>query len=74
MKYVIKTILLFAVIVLFASCKKNYTCTCTDSSTNAKTVAFSEKTTEGKASSKCDQYYNSNYGSVPFNTTSCSLD
>ena len=73
MKYALKTVLLLSVIVLFTSCKKNYTCTCTDPS-GAKTVAFSEKTTEGKASSKCDEYYNSHYGSVPFNETTCSLN
>lgn len=73
-KYSFKTLLLLSTILLLASCKKNYTCTCTDSSTGTKSVVFSEKTTEGKAHSKCDEYYNSHYGAVPFNTYSCGLD
>ena len=73
MKHTLKTTLLLCTIVLLASCKKNYTCTCTDG-TGTKTVVFTEKNTKGKASSKCDAYYNNNYGSVPFNTTSCALD
>lgn len=72
-KLALYTILLLSSALLFTSCKKEYTCTCTDSSGN-KTVAFTEKTTEGKASSKCDQHFNSTYGSVPFNTTTCSIE
>ncbi|CAN5512123.1 hypothetical protein BH10BAC1_BH10BAC1_07270 [soil metagenome] len=71
--YALRTILLLTVIVTFGSCKKNYTCTCTDS-TGSKELVFSEKTTQGKASSKCDSYYNSHYGSVPFNTTTCAIE
>ena len=72
-KYAFKTTLILSTISLLASCKKDYTCTCTDGSGN-KTVIFTEKTTEGKASSKCDSYYNNNYGNVPFNTTSCGIE
>lgn len=72
-KFALYTILLLSSALLFTSCKKEYTCTCRDSSGNS-TVAFSEKTTEGKASSKCDQHYNNTYGSVPFNDVSCSID
>lgn len=69
----LKTILFLTAIALLTSCKKDYTCTCSDSSGN-KTVAFTEKTTEGKASSKCDQHYNTTYGGVPFNDVSCSIN
>lgn len=72
-KYSFKTILLLSTILLLASCKKDYTCTCTDPA-GGKTIVFTEKTTKGKASSKCDEYYNSHYGSVPFNEVSCSLN
>ena len=66
-------ILFLSVIALLISCKKDYTCTCTDASSGDKTIAFTEKTTEGKASSKCDQHYNATYGSVPFNDVTCSI-
>ncbi|MCX6294677.1 MAG: hypothetical protein NTX97_01195 [Bacteroidetes bacterium] len=71
-KYAFKTICLFVTISVFSSCKKDYTCTCTDPSGN-KEVVFTQKTTEGKASSQCDEYYNNHYGNVPWNQTSCSI-
>ncbi len=58
--------------LLIVSCKKEYTCTCVNP--NGSFIAFSDKTTKGKASEKCDDYYNENYGSVPFNETSCSIE
>ena len=57
---------------LFSGCKKEYTCTCTNP--NETVVAFSEKTTEGKAESKCQDYYNDHYGSIPFNETTCTVE
>jgi len=73
MTYKLNILLFLTVIALLTSCKKDYTCTCTDPAGN-KTIAFTEKTTKGKASAKCDQHYNSTYGSVPFNETSCSIE
>lgn len=57
---------------LIMSCKKEYTCTCTNP--GGSFIAFSEKTTKGKASEKCADYYNQNYGNVPFNETNCSIE
>ena len=71
-KYSFKTILLLSTILLLASCKKEYTCTCTDPS-GGKTIAFTEKTTKGKASDKCNDYYNAHYGNIPWNETGCSI-
>ena len=58
--------------LLMVSCKKEYTCTCT--SPSGSLIAFSDKTTKGKANERCNDYYNEHYGSVPFNETSCSIE
>jgi hypothetical protein len=67
-----KNIFLLALIISFASCKKDYTCTCTDS--NGTSVIFTEKTTKEKAQKKCDDYFNSKYGNIAFPDASCKLN
>ncbi|HEY0030220.1 MAG TPA: hypothetical protein VGC65_05635 [Bacteroidia bacterium] len=67
-----KKILFIVACITLASCKKEYSCTCTNPS--GSTVVFTEKMTKGKASEKCDDYYNDHYGSVPFNETSCEIN
>lgn len=73
MKNKLSIILFLTVIALFSSCKKEYTCTCSDSVGN-KTIAFTEKNTKGKASDKCNDYYNQNYASIPWDDTTCSIE
>jgi hypothetical protein len=68
-----KKIILFSVIVLtFASCKKNYDCTCTDQ-TGAVVSVTTFKNTKGKAGEQCNAYYDQHYGNIPFNQTTCAI-
>ncbi len=56
---------------LFASCKKEYVCEC--SNPGGTLTAFRTKDTRKRAEQKCEDYYNQNYGSVVFNETSCKI-
>ncbi len=56
---------------LFASCKKEYVCECTNP--GGTLTAFRTKDTKKRAEQKCEDYYNQNYGSVVFNETSCKI-
>lgn len=65
--------LLFILVCLIAvSCKKERACTCTD--LGGSKVVFTEKVTKKKASKDCKDYYDKNYGSIPLNETSCSIN
>ena len=68
-----KIILIGAIAIAFSSCKKNYTCTCKDQ-TGAVISVQTYKNTKGKAGEQCSQYYNTTYGNIPFNQTTCAID
>ena len=61
------------VTLLFStSCKKNYTCSCTNP--GGTIPVFSLNDSKKNATAKCKDYYNSNYSNIPFNETSCSIN
>jgi hypothetical protein len=64
-------LVLAVMIITISSCKKDYTCTCSDSTGVVSTFTIKDK--KGKATEQCNSYYNSNYGNIPFNTTTCEL-
>lgn len=69
----IRNVIVFSILVIgLFSCKKDYTCVCT--SPTGKTIAFTVKTTEKKATAQCNDYYNSNYGSTAFDQTKCEIE
>ncbi|MGZ4035144.1 MAG: hypothetical protein ACXVPU_03615 [Bacteroidia bacterium] len=68
-----KVILICTIALSFAGCKKNYNCTCKDQ-TGAVVSVQTYKNTKGKAEEQCSQYYNSTYGAIPFNQTTCSIN
>lgn len=66
-----KCFFLLSIILIFASCKKEYSCVCTNP--GGDTIVFTEKNTRGNAKKKCDDYYNEHFASVPWNETSCAI-
>lgn len=65
-------LILFALIaVSLTSCKKQYSCECTNP--GGSYTAFTVKDTKQKAKQKCDDYYAQNFGTVVFNETSCKI-
>lgn len=71
----VKIIFLFISIicVFFSSCKKDYTCVCSNPS--ATNHDFYNILNEKKkvAEQKCKEYYNATYASVPMNEISCEI-
>ena len=66
-----KNLTLLLIIFAFASCKKNYNCTCTDASGAVLAVTTINDTKEN-ANQQCIAYYNQHYGST-FNQVTCAL-
>ena len=66
-----KTILFSCIITIFASCKKNYDCTCVSNGSVVSVTTY--KNTKGKAGEQCSKYYDEHYGNIPFNETTCSI-
>jgi hypothetical protein len=54
------------------SCNKKYTCVCTNP--GGKTTAFQTKTSKSQAEKQCQEYYDSNFGSIPLNETFCEIE
>jgi len=67
-----KTVLLSIIVFTTYSCKKEYNCVCKDSSQSF--VAFSTKSTKGKAQQRCTDYYNEHYGTIVFNDVKCEVE
>lgn len=53
------------------SCKKDYVCEC--SNPGGTFEAFKIHDTKKKAKQACKDYYDVNYGNIPFNETSCEI-
>ena len=66
-----KKLLLLFLIPAFASCKKNYNCTCTDPSGTVVAITTINDTKEN-AKTQCIAYYNQHYGTT-FNQISCAI-
>lgn len=66
-----KTVLvLFAsTAMLFTSCREEYTCYCTNP--GGTNPIFSTKGSFAKAQRECEEYYQENFGSIPWNETMC---
>lgn len=67
-----KTILLFVFILpLFLACGKKHNCVCSNpGGSKTELVITGSKV---KADRKCKEYYDSNYGDIPWNETSCEI-
>ncbi|MDO9185134.1 MAG: hypothetical protein Q8L90_16490 [Bacteroidota bacterium] len=64
-------ILAFLILTVSSSCKKDYTCVCTNSTGTVE--AFTVKTTKSKAEKQCNAHYQEHYGTVTFDQTTCEL-
>ena len=58
-------------LVAFSACKKGYTCAC--SSPDGFYDGFDIDDSKKRAAKKCDDYYKSQYESIPTNNVSCEL-
>ncbi len=65
-----KNLLFILIGLAFVSCKKNYNCTCSDSSGTLAVTPI--KDTRENAQKQCDDYYNQHYGTT-FNQVTCTL-
>lgn len=63
--------LILLITVFIVSCKKNYSCKCTNPGGSYE--VFSTKNTYLKAKRMCDDYYKTNFAGVSFNETSCNI-
>ena len=61
----------FAAAAALSSCKKNYTCACTNP--GGTQDVFTVKDTKSNADTKCSDYYDTTYGNIPMNETSCAI-
>lgn len=63
----------FCIVVacLFSACKKDYACVC--SNPGGEYTAFKVKASTKQAQAKCDDYYATNFGAVPWNETLCEI-
>lgn len=67
-----KTVLIIlATTITLVSCKKNYTCACTNP--GGTTDVFTVKDTKSNATKSCNDYYTQNYSSIAWNETSCTI-
>jgi hypothetical protein len=66
-----KALLLCAATIYLCSCAKNYNCVCTNP--GGSDVVFTTRSNKTKAEKKCKEYYDSNFGSIPWNETSCEI-
>ncbi len=57
--------------LFFTACQKEYTCYCTNPGGTSK--AFSVKESKNNAESECKKYYDNNFGSIPWNETTCEI-
>ncbi|MBK7666059.1 MAG: hypothetical protein IPJ32_01180 [Sphingobacteriaceae bacterium] len=64
--------LLIAATIYLSSCAKNYNCVCTNP--GGSEVVFINRSSKTKAEKKCKEYYDSNYGNIPWNETNCSIE
>ncbi len=69
MKFSIFITLLCAFV--FTSCKKGYTCYCTNPSGTFDYYNIHD--TKKNATQRCKDYYDTHYASVPFNEVTCEL-
>lgn len=69
----IKLILGVFLLQLFLSCKRDYTCVCTNPSGYAHDFYNVPNQTKKIAKQKCEEYYNNNYASVAMNEISCEI-
>lgn len=53
------TLILALLVVVLASCKKNYTCACGDMNSTQRIPAFEVSGTKKKAEKKCQDYHDS---------------
>ncbi len=67
----IKVVLPIIISIIFSSCKKDYTCVCTDPS--GTIAVFTVKDTKKKATAECNDYYKNNYSAISWNETSCEI-
>jgi hypothetical protein len=65
----IGTLLLMAFVL--TSCNKDYSCICTNP--GGEYTALKLKSTEAEAIKKCQDYYDTNFGSVPWSETHCEV-
>lgn len=56
----------------FVSCKKSYTCSCTNPGGTEK--VFTTHSSKSKAQEKCNQYYEDHWGNIPMSETHCHID
>lgn len=56
---------------ILASCMKQHTCQCTNP--GGTFDAFSMNGSENEAYDECNDYYEINFGDVPFNETYCEI-
>ncbi len=68
----VKTFIIAVVTAMaFTSCKKDYACVC--SNPGGEYTAFKVKASMDKAQTKCEEYYNTNFGSVPWSESHCEI-
>lgn len=66
------TLFLFLTFFFFlSSCEKNYNCVCSNPGGEFDSISF--KTSKKKAHDECDNYYNQNYNTMPWNETHCEI-
>lgn len=74
MKKIVNSLIAFlALVALMSSCKKEYNCTCSNPGGIGEVKIIRESSKE-KAAQKCEDYYNQQYGNIPWNETHCSID
>lgn len=54
-----------------SSCRKEYSCVCTNP--GGAYVAFTTKNSKSGAEKQCDDYYEENFGDIPWNETFCEV-
>lgn len=59
------------VVFVFSSCQKDYNCIC--SNPGGEYTALKLKSTEAEAIKECQDYYDTNFGSVPWSETHCEV-
>lgn len=66
-----KTAICILSVFLLTACEKEYSCVCTNP--GGSNIVFTVKDSRSDAKDKCNQYYQDNFASIPWNETSCEI-